>query len=161
MCICVLTVLQVDWSMTYLSQTQHNSTSLGCCWARISSRLKLESGLPCIPLFWGSCCRAGGFLGYPFFMVRSRAQKGKPSFRSMFKASVGITPTSILLVRQVLWKGHGCEMGRDFFSYCGKTLQSYTIFQGVKKRDSNQNHLMDKPRYLLGYTWWQNLDSSR
>ena len=157
----MFTVLQVDWSVTYLSQTQHSRASLGCRWARIGSRLKLDSGLPYDPLFWGSCCRVGGFLGHPLSMVRSRAQKGKPSFRSMFKASVGITSTSILLVRQVMLKSHGHEMGRNLFSYCGKTLQSYTVFQGVKKWDSNQNHHMDKPSYLLSYTWWQNLDSSR
>ena len=156
----MFTVLQVDWSVTYLSQTQHSSASVSSHWARIGSRLKWDSGLPYDPLFWGSHCRVGGFRGHPLFMVRSRAQKGKPSFRSMSKASVSITSTSILLVRQVTLNSHGPEMGRNLFPYCGKTLQSYTVFQGVKKWGSNQNHHMDEPSYLLGDTWWQNFDSS-
>ena len=84
--------------------------------------------------------------------VHSRAQRGKPNYRSMFKVSVGITSTSILLARQVMLKSHSHEMGRHFFFLSRKILLSYTIFQGMKKWGSNPIYHMNKPSYLLGYT---------
>ena len=88
----MFTVLQVDWSVTYLSQTQHSSASVSSHWARIGSRLKWDSGLPYDPLFWGSHCRVGGFRGHPLFMVRSRAQKGKPSSEACLKPQLASHP---------------------------------------------------------------------
>jgi len=69
-------------------------------------------------------------------MVHRGAQMGNSNYRSVVTASACITSTFIPLARQVILKSHSHEMGK-YFLPDGKTLQSYTVFQGVKTWDNN------------------------